>query len=222
MAESSEPSLLGLPAELRNKIWEMIVYHKPTDGVICPLQDTHGIGNRDCDASRVVVSGARFRIQDFEQAFGTRWEARFEQTYGTPGSEMRRSELIEVWENTAVAKSNHFCTLNCLLQPPVTLVNRQIRSEALPLFYYSNTFHFELDNFAETRNLLASPWRFADACDTLCKDGDQRRPMNWWRAIGASNLKNVSRLTLAGRSLFAGTGLLSAEYDRSKGTFRVA
>lgn len=81
--------------------------------------------------------------------------------------------------------SNHNCTLDCLIQPPIAFVNRRLRQLSLSMLYGSNTFHFELDNFELSKGPLAREVK--------------RCPSDWFRAVGTANLAMVRYLTLVGR-----------------------
>ena len=68
--------------------------------------------------------------------------------FSNPPSIEAIDELYCFWSGSTMAKNRHFCSLDCLAQPALTRVNRQIRAESLGFFYTANHFHLELDNFA--------------------------------------------------------------------------
>jgi len=81
--------------------------------------------------------------------------------------------------NTITMLENHNCFQNevSAAQPAMTRVNRQIRAEALPLFYKSNVFLAEL---SEKLDLDIA--------------------IRWLIAIGNANIANLRRLVLCGWS----------------------
>ena len=95
------------------------------------------------------------------------------------------SRLQGVWEESANRRSDHLCTLDCLVQPPLTFVSRQVRTETLPIFYGVNKFHIEMSNF-----IVAMTYQWLSRT---------RSPADWWRAIGDSNLGNIDRLNVFGQ-----------------------
>ena len=195
MAEGITPTLLRLPPELRNRIWELVVFHEPTGGVICPLQDTHGQANASPYASSMaMVSGARFLIQrkipnfDYPKKY-----IRSVQIAGGKAEYFTIMDLWKLWQGSPQVNSEHCCNLDCLLQPPIARVNMQIRAESLPLFYSTNHFHFEMSNFA-----LASKYYTRMSGEENPRD--QRTPVDWFESIGNPNLSNITRLDIVGQS----------------------
>ena len=157
MAEPSTPKLLRLPPELRNRIWEMVVFHEPTGGVICPLQDAHGTVRAGhgvaCSPylyhnSMTFTSDARFKISRSQLELPSWFRPNSAQFRGGPAADLKMEELEERWKSSPIVTANHFCSLDCLLQPAITLVNRQMRRESLAMFYHVNVFHLEMSNFA--------------------------------------------------------------------------
>ncbi|KAK3711873.1 hypothetical protein LTR37_009391 [Vermiconidia calcicola] len=195
-------SLLDLPGELRNHIYELALFHEQTNGVISPLQDRstanlyrHNQPERGNAATRsqkdppasslTIICGHRFRVcEDIVIEYVS--------------SNAISSQALERYECNPDAvldevASRHLCTLECLLQPPLTLVNRQLRGEALATFYAANEFHFEMSNFVVA---TSEGWRES-----------VRSPVDWWRAVGDTNLRNIRNLTICGQSKEAGEDL---------------
>lgn len=221
MPEASRPTLLGLPPELRNRIWEMVVFHEPTGGVICPLQGAHGTVRAGhgvaCSPylyhdSMVITSGARFKTSRFQLELPSWFRPNSAQFQGSPAADVTMEELEELWKSSPIVISNHFCTVDCLVQPAITFVNRQVRKESLALFYHVNTFHLEISNFAHQRSVA---WH-----SLPCQDPKpQRAPFDWLRAIGDRNLDTISCFEIVGQGLYdaAESGLM-VRYDRRKKT----
>lgn len=88
-----------------------------------------------------------------------------------------------IWANSPNFRFNHYCTLDCLLQPSLTLVSRQVRAESLPFFYSGNKFHLEMSNFVLATT--TEKWRRI-----------MRSPTDWWRAAGDTNLGHIRHLSL--------------------------
>ena len=175
MAEQNTFDLLGLPAEVRDRIYELALFHAESDGIIAPLRDD---GSKV--ASWTLISGKRMQLRNRLQvvpnimAFGN-----FEERKQATAQFHRTNEILAVSANF---RFKHYCTTDCLLQPPLTCVSRFIREEALPVFYAVNKFHIELGNF-----IMHVRGHYAEA---------SRSPTYWWRAIGDSNLRNIQRLNI--------------------------
>ena len=172
MPSEGRLTLLGLPAELRNYIFELAVIHEDGNGVIAPLRRR----------SRPTV------LRVVEQTSGVKSPTTDNQSQ-TPGSDDSSSEREEVrsdqeqaltlLSDPANTHAHQSCTLDCLLQPPVTRVNRQIREEVLSLFYAVKQFHIELSRFT-----ISKPGEIAWI--------ETRIPADWWRAIGDTNFEVYS------------------------------
>lgn len=161
--QPSSPTLLGLPVELRLIIWEFALYHEESCGVISPVSTNATTSNI------VFKDGVRVRI-----------EAR-----------LCRKSPSEAEEPTATEK-NHICTPDCLRQPSVTRLSTQLRAEALPIFYNTNTFHLEMSNF-----------------------GSSILPIRWARSVGDTNLRMIQNLNFARYAYNSGPMI---QYAKSKAT----
>ncbi|KAK4894701.1 hypothetical protein LTR27_007089 [Elasticomyces elasticus] len=73
----------------------------------------------------------------------------------------------------------HICSSACLLQPPVTLVNSQLRAESLPLFYATNMFKITLPDPPKMDSALHLPLAMA-----------------FLRGIGDTHLRDMKLLSL--------------------------
>lgn len=238
MAQANPLTLLGLPPELRNRIWEMVVYHSATDGVICPLQDAHGqfkesIPRKHIDLrhisganpwserkyveSMAMVSGARFVVEKkMPDLHHRRQSVHSAQITGGKAERSSISELLRLWQLSPNVKSKHFCNLDCLLQPQLAHVNVQVRAESLPLFYSTNHFHLEMSNFAVASKVSAYVRGKPDP-------KDQRTPVDWFEGIGSKNLRNIKRLDIVGQSSYDSehSGVL-VKYDRDRKSTELA
>lgn len=85
--------------------------------------------------------------------------------------------------------------MECLVQPPVAFVNVQTRLEALPIFYSVNRFHFEMVIF----RVKNEPPLVALIYTPSPPDYQGRCPPDWWRAIGDTNLRSITQLSVAGK-----------------------
>ena len=195
MDRPNEPTLFGLPAELRTRILELVVFHNETNGIISPVcyVQTNCRKYRDGFYRNAILVSAE---QD-----GVRFEERVDCTaYGPPNkscdtSRMSQQDLKEhkhmlgMWLNSANSKNSHFCKLECLLQPSVSMVNAQLRRESLFVFYGINQFHLEMDNFHLHTH--------EGECTMANKS-----PADWYRAIGDDNIRAIRRLSLGAHSYY--------------------
>lgn len=184
MDRSETLHLLGIPAEIRLYVLELAVLHEMTDGVITPSRkyskrkyQTIMLSEKDendlpyridinSDGSPYNHSGELFRTDEHE------------------------NQRLSAYMGSATNQSRHVCDLECLLQPPITMVNRQLRQEGLPLFYQTNHFHIEMRNFVEKSEL--------HIC--LCKV--MKSLADWWRAIGDVNINSIGRLSFGSRDTY--------------------
>ena len=144
------PSLLGIPRELRDRILDMAVFHELSNGVISPLPDVRSepcmallrIAQDPSDSRRLPVSEHwsaeslpdmpcdRFRIDCKNQPIVSQDPPLRDpngMSHSTMMKEHARRYLAEdkmryLFSGTENATSGHFCTLDCFLQPPITMV----------------------------------------------------------------------------------------------------
>jgi hypothetical protein len=203
----------------------MVIYHEASDGLICPLQDAHGqleagTGTRSdvykYVGSTILLSGVRFKISRFEPEYP--WQSLIpEMQYSSSLGAKTVDEMRELWDQSAMAKHKHFCTLNCLLQPAITRTCAQIRAESLAMFYAVNSFHLEMDNFALVSRSTRTHVRVGDSLWQM------RSPIDWWRAVRDTNLRHICRFSIAAQSFFAYEhNALMISYDRLKGKAEMA
>jgi hypothetical protein len=181
--EGTNPTLLGLPAELRAQILELVTFHADTNGVISPTLIDHEKGLK---SSNILIGDVRWELlqngrpKRFEIDPGVNfWESPAKQA-------AKRKYKDRIWDSSPNVQNNHFCTLECLLQPPIAMVNKMLRREALPLFYSNNHFHLELSNFH------VHSFESQGNCEMT------KSPVQWYRAIGNENIKEIERLSLGG------------------------
>ncbi|KAK4543432.1 hypothetical protein LTR36_005575 [Oleoguttula mirabilis] len=192
-------SLLGLPAELRTYIYELAVFHEPSDGIISPLSDI----SKQCMilAGTSSVAGEdklnqhwsakclpdmpceRFKLSKSHGAY----ELSHPATGLTAELESEHDYKEYLFSTTANAEWEHFCTLDCLLQPSITKVNSLVREESLRAFYSVNHFHFEMHNF-HVKVGQKTPVQ-------------QGSPPDWWRACGDTNLRMIRHLSVVGHPI---------------------
>ena len=152
--------LLDLPAELRNRVYEFVVYHEENDGFIAPV-----LFNPKEDISSMgqffgVLRGQRQELKyicmvgDAEERISRRDPYIYEAikahlaSGGRVDDKVFRTNIkpLNVFNWNETFDFGHLCSLNCLMQPEVTKVSRQLREETLPLFYGIHKFHLELSN----------------------------------------------------------------------------
>ena len=122
------PTLLGIPPELRVRIFEYVVYHEEGGGVICPI---HKPKTRNLMAKYhtnvVLRAGERWTIRNgqpipLEPPDGTA----IVETHEWLNAKL---DLIDRWEILPTCQQHHFCTISCLQQPVLTKVSGQVRNE---------------------------------------------------------------------------------------------
>lgn len=191
MERSNEPTLLGLPAELRVRIFELVLYHRETGGVISPRPDFIDLdpgGNVAAATHMVLISGWRYQMHHSD----TPDDLDESDAWAQPGmrhdvrpNSRTLEQRVKTWEESPNYATKHICNLDCLVQPSISLVNCQLRNESLPIFYGINHFHIELSNNEHSR--------FCKSCDL------KRCPEDWWRAIGDRNLASLRHISLVGQ-----------------------
>jgi hypothetical protein len=206
MSSHSKPTtLFSLPAELRIVIYQYVVFHDQTDGIIAPI-----ISGRKTFLIVSLVDGERFGVSE---------NGRPALDHGatsddTPEQRQEKVDLADerrrFFNRSSNARSNHFCTPLCLLQPPITLVNKQLRSEVLPVFYEVNRFHFEMGNFPVTQR------------DGRPSTGESWSPTRWWRAIGDTNLRSIGRISFTCHPSVEFPASLSIEIQQSPSRLAMA
>ena len=168
------------------------MFHEVTEGVISPIQDENdGITlyetSKDysrCVTSLIYASDERFMLF----GHGAYYYHPLPMPSGRAELKAQDEEVerhFDEFDKTANHTSGHYSRLDCLLQPPITYVNRQIRAESLSLFYQINKFHFELDNFVLNR--------------PRDRQNETKIPPDWWRAIGDHNLRSIADLNMFGQ-----------------------
>ncbi|KAK3696773.1 hypothetical protein LTR37_017797 [Vermiconidia calcicola] len=182
---------LDLPGELRNKIYEMAFYHEDNDGFIAPALvfstadaweerfPAHVNGRKKIIDVGTTVGKAKSAARTSESEAG--FEIDIEGHLRAGGQLSDR--IISVYEHGGDGRLTlsgheyaHVCSLECLRQPPLTMVDRQLRQEGLPLFYSLNKFRF--------------------GC--LGRDDRIKRGfISWWRHTGDTNLRLIDHFEIA-------------------------
>ena len=193
---------LDLPPELRNMIYGYALCHDENAGTIAPA----AVKPADLDSPRpwphdsplsVIVNGQAKALRIPEQS-----EHRFHReahvAAGGSPSDVRgfisepdppkdddddddNDDDDEEDEKEEHLFIGHVCTVNCLHQPGLLQANRQIRTEALGIFYDINAFHL---NFGAFNNPSATGIPLRDIATS------------WWRAIGDTNLRAIRYLCI--------------------------
>lgn len=189
MDSSGQNLLSALPAELRNRIFELAVYHTAApDGIISPVADNEELHNL---AAEPPEEGDPTFKMIFEWQHPT----------GVNNIDLRPPEISHLMQvlraqGTLLEYDHEFgCTLDCLVQPPLTRTNRQIREEALPIFYSNHTFIFDLQS-------------------NFCR---QRAINDWWRAVGDTNLRSIRHMRFTCPTRINKHSEFSFEYMRPSG-----
>lgn len=188
-ATDQQPTtFLSLPGEIRNTIYAFALRHDENDGVTSPVAPEN-------KRSDVLVNGI-MTIVDGRDAF-----LALTDVVSDAFSADYRWHIVDtsVKPATTTRFHGHMCTIACLLQPALTRVSSQVRSESVALFYDVNKFHFE----AYTFNITTS-----------------KSPKDWWRGIGDSNLRHIKHLCIIDRKSspmeFRILSLLSTAQARSQ------
>lgn len=216
-----KPTLLTLPAELRDMIYATTLYHDENAGHIAPVHPDWKTSDSGREHNfRTLINGESRTISFFRQLdtspYGqTDWNSRYEDF-----PELRYSDILtsncEVNaymknigedEDKKVPFSGHVCSPACLVQPALTRVSRQLRDEALPVFYRCNKVYFDASTFFFSKDIL-------------------RMPVNWWRGIGNSNLRALRRLEITDliwlKDGSGDVGHFRFTYERVRGKGRVS
>lgn len=204
---------LDLPPEVRLVIYEYTLYHYETEGIISPLPDqwysytlpvTRPHHRDDLKSKlRVMIGEHRYFLDGLSVKSGCcQIDSEYYERDPEDSSEVERFEKIgsleaerERFDQSAAKRTGHDCSLDCLVQPPLTRVCRLFRCESLPVFYGKNHIHLELGNWRKPR-LAQLP---------------KRSPVDWWRAVGEMNLRLISTVSIAvshhskHKTLFKGT-----------------
>jgi hypothetical protein len=201
MERPNEPTLLDMPTELRNRILELAVFHEEAGGIISPGPDDVSI------PFVTSISGQRFVAFDYIHPCIPD-DSKLPTWAGGPGSQGHH--LMKTWLQSPNWRSNHLCKLDCLVQPSITRVNKQLLSETLPIFYGVNHIYIELANFELTRGNMES-----EPAQGQIEIG--RAPCDWWRAISDKHLGLVHELTIVGQKVYEDEGI-AIKYNQSQGT----
>lgn len=177
-SEQIRPGLLTLPPELRNDIYQLVLIHHEGGGVISPTQKKQSKDQGSAHVHSLVLKG-RCRMHLLRG-----------RPYLMTGSPLvMRSEKLEYYERMedirlALPKQeqDHLCYIDCLRQPALTKVSKQVRSETLPVFYGMNEFHFEMGNFI--------------------KSSIAQSPVGLWRALDRDSLSLIRKLNVMGLGVF--------------------
>lgn len=229
--------LIALPAELRNRIYGFVLVHSENDGVIAPVCDL-------VDAESVTVIDGRSECVKSIWRGSIEAAVRLESDSKARGFSISKEGQVGIYKIGSTSRKNdaHICTLDCLRQPPVTMVSRQVRDETLPVFYDINRFHIETCNTqyklsAEGDRLLLKYTTWVEELmeeiepddDTTAMDFgiDQaepandvlphRSPVTWWRNIGDTNLRLITHLTVVSRKQPGATEDFTFHFDGSSG-----
>ncbi|KAK3697350.1 hypothetical protein LTR37_017495 [Vermiconidia calcicola] len=194
--------LLDLPSELRNRIYSFALHHSENDGTIAPAQTTNHRGSRYDTEARAVMSNQLVHLRTIQKRPSSNRGSPEDQVYALDLQSLFSLDASTFKELNAVCdKSNdplrkiirigressegsdvgtefqtaHICDSHCLIQPPLTQVSRQIRSETLPVFYAENDFAFITPKLKNPEGSVAG---------------------SWWRCIGDINLGHIRSMAL--------------------------
>ena len=199
---------LHLPLELRNRIYELVLYRHANEGVIAPVyREIKRPRPKFKYEFRTVIKGSDVLLQRYEYSSISDEEDSAEHCHALTCQELEQcylqghmmvkiteyfsttasqEELIDMLDKSSTWELErrfnkpwffvHVCQPECLLQPALTRVNRQVRLESLPVFYSENDFYLELPQKLRHSGLPL--------------------PITWWRAIGNSRLKPIKSLSI--------------------------
>ncbi|KAK5717126.1 hypothetical protein LTR15_009015 [Elasticomyces elasticus] len=194
----------ALPPELRNQIHEFALRHGD-EGIISPAcgaatATTIALINGEWQLGRLercaLSKGATLTVlKDEGLALSSRiLHEEASRTIGRVDGEMEPSgdaQMNPQWQHLdrfqelatqagpGPTHLRHICSSACLLQPPVTLVNSQLRAESLPLFYATNMFKIMLPDPPKVDSTLQLPLAMA-----------------FLRGIGDTHLRDMRLLSL--------------------------
>ncbi|KAK5744544.1 hypothetical protein LTR17_001938 [Elasticomyces elasticus] len=188
-SQGQSKGFLDLPPELRNRINTLIVRHEENGNIISPYGDAGRNGAIVC----IIGQWQEGTLRDERPTRTSRQvdlaslitSAALGQPLSREEPEEEQPDLPAGYKHFACKDpedcvyEGHVCDKTCLLAPPLTRVNRQLRSESLSLFYSVNTFRFMLD--------------------TILTDQSLALPSKYWRCIGDTNLRNITHFSVSSR-----------------------
>jgi hypothetical protein len=223
---TSQPTTLtSLPGDVRNHIYDLVLVHHGTNGVIAPLLRPDSLISRSntmgpelaykVDASRLTANTCTKCIataQEVQPLQHTKisqnsWKHRCVGGLGECG--FRQFEAmrhlgdtypdfyVTIHENPLPFRCKlgpfHICTINCLAQPPLTRVNRQLRQEGLSYFYGTNKF---LLSFFTCPSIFYPDMKQMHAASDQRFFAEHALPLaqamtEWWRSIGETNFRMI-------------------------------
>jgi hypothetical protein len=127
--------------EIRIATYELAFYHYENDGQIAPAILRPGTTIK---YSTWVMDGSRmdYVLTYFEDTDNPEKQVG-DPYYGTAD----RHRTQEGQSSRYRSRVEHVCSLDCLRQPPLTMVCRQLRQESLKYFYRANAFCMLFDDF---------------------------------------------------------------------------
>ncbi|KAK3658390.1 hypothetical protein LTR56_001801 [Elasticomyces elasticus] len=209
-----------LAPELRNRIAELVLYHVENEGIISPAcfgSDKDDLSsayvNGEWRAGMLVRSnfGGDLRSQFHNIGHESRDRIRVEENSKSGPSEYDMTEteqcsgLLQPYdffhEVTDQANVNdacgHICSYLCLLQPALTLVSRQMRTDNLAIFYSINEVQIMLaPQGGPTEEEIIEARSVGTKCYLPLR---LKRPLavEIWRAIGDTLLRTMKVLALS-------------------------
>lgn len=145
------PSLLTIASELRNLIWTHAVRHDCNGGWIAPAgPNVHRIV-RNGSSIDTIFEGEAQRLFPYER-LGDDIQGIIVRPHAAHIN-IHRSDSdadSDCDSDAELQFSGHLCTMQCVKQPALTKASRQVRDEALSIFYSENKFHINPEALERT------------------------------------------------------------------------
>ena len=205
--EKKEPlTLLTLPADIRNMIYDLTCVHHENRGIIAPVLvpsdnryqiTTHAIANGECQflaidprsLADVCDNNHRRYYPPEDQPDPVVLVKQHLADGGSPHDYLVsvREDGMRNYREPEVYRIQHLCARRCFCPLAIAGVNRLLREEALSYFYGANKFYF--------------------ACGSC--DGIEQVYSQWWRRVGAETLRKIEHIELVRyeRDSVYGTGV---------------
>jgi hypothetical protein len=221
-------TLTSLPGEIRNMIYNLVLVHHETNGVIAPLLRPNCLKSRpntlgpslDYKLRATDLTAEIYRtcigpIQERPSPRDTKTTPETKQHFCLHGPMkcwLRDIEMVRYLGKTypesyigchspplplrCKLDPYHVCTVDCLIQPSLTRVNRQLRREGLSYFYGTNRF---ISSFFTCPSTFYPDMSNSDAVFDQTFFTEHSLPLaqamtQWWRSIGDTNLRMIRAL----------------------------
>jgi hypothetical protein len=179
----SQKGLFSLPVELRIAIYELAFYHYENDGQIAPAILRPGTPIK---YSTWVMDGPRM---EYVLTYSDNTDSSEKLAYYGTADRHRTQEGQSSRYRSCV---EHVCSLDCLRQPALIMVCRQLRQESLKYFYRANAFCLLFDDFDGKKYWTG--YTYCVKVATL-----QRRLFEWLNVIDERYFREMQKFVLQTR-----------------------